>query len=249
MAHILQKIDCLFVVLSNAAMLKEALFQRLTERRMWHRTFLEPLSQQPSTNPLFTIIMERLQMPSVFPMRYGEPRFSPRIRYMKVRVGMWIWIAGCLSLLSATCSAQSICPWLNVATASGVLGGAATVEVNATDISHGSCVFQLQDVAKKGTLRISVVEANDPESAGNATKPAKISCASSGMPLKGVGNEAVLCPIDRGESRGEQVVGRVRDRMFTVVISDGSGKGLEAKSDPLAEKAESVAKAVAGALF
>jgi hypothetical protein len=62
MAHILQEIDLPFVALSDAAMLKEIIFQRLTERRMWCRTFSELLSQQPSTDPLFTIIiMERLQ--------------------------------------------------------------------------------------------------------------------------------------------------------------------------------------------
>jgi hypothetical protein len=168
---------------------------------------------------------------------------------MKVRVGIWIWIAGCLSVLSATCSAQSICPWLNVATASGVLGGAATVEVNATGISNGTCVFRLQDGAKKDTLRISVIEANNPESADKEIKPSKTSCSSSGTPLKGVGNEAVLCAIDTEGSRGEQVVGRVRDRTFTVVISAGPEKDPDAKPDPLAEKAEAIAKAVAGALF
>jgi hypothetical protein len=166
---------------------------------------------------------------------------------MKVRVGIWIWIAGCLLLLSATCSAQSICPWLNVATASGVLGGAATAEVNAAGIGNGTCVFRLQDGANKDTLRISVVEANSPESAG--IKPSKNSCTSSGTPLKGVGNEAVLCAIDAEGVRGEQVVGRVRDRTFTVVISTSSGQGSETKPDPLAERAEAIAKAVAGALF
>jgi hypothetical protein len=163
---------------------------------------------------------------------------------MKPKVGIWIRIAVvALSLLSATCYAQSICPWLNIATASGVLGRPANVEVNNT----GICVFRLQNGAGNEVLRISVIETNNPESPGKEMAPHKISCTSYETQLKAVGNEAVLCAIDTESSRGEQVAGRVRNRIFTVAIS--TGRASEVTRDFLAEKAEEIAKQVAGALF
>jgi hypothetical protein len=163
---------------------------------------------------------------------------------MKPKVGIWIRITvAALSLLSAPCRAQSICPWLNAATASGVLGGPATVEVNNT----GTCIFRLQNGAGNEVLRISVIETNNPESLGKEMAPHKISCTSSETLLKAIGNEAVLCALDTESSRGEQVVGRVRNRIFTVAIS--TGRLSEVTRDFLAEKAEEIAKQVAGALF
>lgn len=167
---------------------------------------------------------------------------------MKIEAGIWIRIAAAsLSLLSVTCSAQSICPWLNAATASGVLGGAATMEVNTTGSNTWSCLFRLQNGAKNDALRISVIEVNNPESVSKEMAPHRISCTSSETQLKAVGNEAVLCASDTEGSRGEQVVGRVRNRIFTVAIS--TGKDSEATRDLLAEKVEGIAKQVAGSLF
>jgi hypothetical protein len=163
---------------------------------------------------------------------------------MKLIVGIWIRITVVgLSLLSTACRAQSICPWLNAATASGVLGGAATIEVNNT----GVCLFRLQNGAGEDVLHISVIEANSPESPGKEIASHKISCTSPETQLKAVGNEAVLCASDSESSRGEQVVGRVRNRIFTVAIS--TGRASEVTRDLLAEKAEEIAKQVAGALF
>jgi hypothetical protein len=163
---------------------------------------------------------------------------------MKPKVAILIRITVvALSLLSATCYAQSICPWLNLATASGVLGGPAYVEVNNT----GICIFRLQNGAGNDVLRISVIEANNPESPGQEMVPHKIICTSSETQLKAIGNEAVLCALDTESSRGEQVVGRVRNRIFTVAIS--TGRLSEVTRDFLAEKAEEIAKQVAGSLF
>jgi hypothetical protein len=167
---------------------------------------------------------------------------------MKIEAGIWTWIAAAgLSLFSVTCSAQSICPWLNAATASGVLGGTATVEVSNTGGNTRVCRFRLQNEAKNDALRISVIEGDNPESAVKEMTPDNISCTSSETQLKAVGNEAVLCAGDTGISRGEQVVGRVRNRIFTVAIS--TGKDSEATRDLLGEKVEEIARQVAGALF
>lgn len=170
---------------------------------------------------------------------------------MKINVAVCIWIAvgGFLSMLAVPCHAQSICPWLNTATASGVLGGAARVEVRNPGTGTASCVFQLQNGAPTDTLRIAVIRTEQPENAGKAIKSYEVSCTSSGTPLKGVGNEALLCVSNTKTSRGELVVGRVRDNIFTVAISVGSGDDSASTQNALAEKAESIAKQVAGSLF
>jgi hypothetical protein len=167
---------------------------------------------------------------------------------MKIKTGMWIRIGvASLSLISVTGSAQSICPWLNAATASGALGGMATTEVNNTGGSIGVCLFRLQSGIRNDALRISVIETTTPESSVKEMTSHKINCTSSETALKAVGNEAVLCASNTENSRGVQVVGRVRNRIFTIAIS--TGKDSEATQDPLAEKVEEIAKQVAGALF
>jgi hypothetical protein len=173
-----------------------------------------------------------------------------RIRNMRTAGGRWIWIAAsAFSFLSVPCSAQSTCPWLNAATASGVLGGSATTEVNNTGVSTGVCIFRFQDEAQNNTLRISVIKAERPENAGKEMMPYESKCTASGMPLKGVGNEAILCASDTAKWSGELVVGRVRDNIFTVAINAGSGDNPAATKDDLVDRAQEIAKQVAGILF
>jgi len=169
---------------------------------------------------------------------------------MKLRSGRWAGIAaGVFSLLAMTCSAQNTCPWLNAATASGVLGGSASTEVSNTGVSAGVCVFRLQNGVASDSLRIVVAKANKPENAGKEMLPYESKCSSSGVPLKGVGNEAVLCVCDTDNLKGELVVGRVRDNIFSVAIYSSTGDDPAATKDALADKAEEIAKQVAGILF
>jgi hypothetical protein len=169
---------------------------------------------------------------------------------MRTAGGRWLWIvAGAFSLMSVPCSAQSTCPWINAATASGVLGGSSTMEVNNTGASTGVCVFRFQDQAQNNTLRISVIKAERPENAGKEMMPFESKCTASGLPLKGVGNEAILCASDTAKWNGELVVGRVRDNIFTVVINDATGDNPAATKDDLEDKAQEIAKMVAGILF
>ncbi len=169
---------------------------------------------------------------------------------MRTVGGKWIWIAaGTFSLLSGPCKAQNPCQWLNAATASGVLGGSATMEVNNTGVGSGVCVFRFQDETQNNTLRISVIKAERPENAGKEMMPYESKCTASGLPVKGVGNEAIMCASDSAKSNGELVVGRVRDNIFTVVINAGAGDNPAAAKDDLEDKAQEIAKQVAGILF
>lgn len=169
---------------------------------------------------------------------------------MKARSGRRMWIAaGVFSLLAINCNAQSPCPWLNAATASGVLGGSASTEVNNTGANTGVCVFRFQDGTQTNTLRISVIKADKPENAGKEMLPYESKCTTPGQPQKGVGNEAILCASDTDKSIGELVVGRVRDNIFTVAIYAGAGNQPATAKDALAENAGEIAKQVAGILF
>ncbi|MBW4039559.1 MAG: hypothetical protein HIU91_11925 [Acidobacteria bacterium] len=167
----------------------------------------------------------------------------------KVKIGIWIIVVAGFSLLSGTCGAQSTCPWLNAATASGVLAGPATVEVNNTGAGTGSCVFRLLNGASDDTLRIAVTKADHAEDPGGDMKPYESGCTSPKASLRAIGNEAVLCASNKGLARSELVVGRVRANIFTVDINTGTGNGSQATRDVLAAKVEEIARQVAGALF
>lgn len=139
-----------------------------------------------------------------------------------------------LALLGASaihmCFGQSACPWLNAATASGVLEGAATVRA-ASD----SCHF----VAKTGQLQIQVKSTQDAEREIAALAKR---CKRDAAPLKAIGNAAFAC-LHRDR---EVVVGRVRQQVFTITLVM---KGADADKDALVEKARLVAEEVSGALF
>jgi hypothetical protein len=123
------------------------------------------------------------------------------------------------------------------------------MEVSNTGTGTGVCVFRFKDEAQNNTLRIVVIKADRPENAGKEMVPYESKCTASGLPLKGVGNEAILCINDSNKSSGELVVGRVRDNIFTVAISADSGDNPAATKDDLEDKAQEIAKQVAGILF
>ncbi|HLY15978.1 MAG TPA: hypothetical protein VKR61_02080 [Bryobacteraceae bacterium] len=130
--------------------------------------------------------------------------------------------------LPALAAAEDRCPWLNRATAGGVLGGAVRMTVTPT-----SCQF----VHEGSELLIEVQPASQPHAA----------CESDSEALKAIGNEAVACAY-RGKPGwvAEQVVGRVRDQTFLVRISRHDP---QAPAKVLREKACDMAEQVAGSLF
>lgn len=134
--------------------------------------------------------------------------------------------------LPAVAGAEDRCPWLNAATAAGVLGGA----VHAT-VTSGDCEFLRQYSGHEAVLRIE---------AGPASAP-HAQCGSGGVALKGIGNEAAACPYQGKQGWiAEQVVGRVRDQSFLVRMGSDDPS---ADAKVLREKARGVAEQVAGFLF
>jgi hypothetical protein len=114
------------------------------------------------------------------------------------------------------------CPWLNNATAAGILGDLTTA--NACDFT-----------SQNGSLHI----ATEPLTSDFANYIAA-HCKSEPIKLKAIGTEAVSC--SNGPST-ERIVGRVRNQGFIVLLT------TTGTPDERREKARKVAGQVAGALF
>lgn len=145
----------------------------------------------------------------------------------------------CLPLVG---QAAEPCPWLNAATAGGVLGGPIT-RATTTRAAAGddrSCEFIRQDGSLLFELRIEV-ETISPAAKDFESYAAR--CHSAAVPLKAIGNEALACsdgPL------AEQVLGRVRDRVFLIRIGTND---RSIQPTTLRDKARKLAEQVAGILF
>jgi hypothetical protein len=95
-------------------------------------------------------------------------------------------------------------------------------------------------VGAGSVLRIAVETMETPR---NEFTAHAADCGSDPAPLKAIGNEAVVCNPDK---RSAQVVGRVRNRIFTILVSTTNPSFTQAV---LREKARDVAEHVAGNLF
>ena len=152
-----------------------------------------------------------------------------------------------LLFLTASCGAQAHCAWLNDATASGFLNGPVTLDLETAPDDQSICTFTNLKTAKDySTLRIMVQPLKD---VNNAVASHKSLCTSAPVALRAIGNEAISCSADVGYSRGEQVIGRVRDRLFIVTVSSTIAKDPSATRPMLQEKAKTISEQIAGALF
>jgi hypothetical protein len=131
-----------------------------------------------------------------------------------------------------------ICPWLNAATAGGVLGSAVTLTVAHENANRDdmACSF----LGAGSALRIAVETMETPR---NEFTSHAAECGSDPAPLRAIGNEAVVCSPDK---RSAQVIGRLRNRIFTILVSATNAALTQAE---LREKARDVAEHVAGNLF
>lgn len=164
--------------------------------------------------------------------------------------GSRLWrcgLAGVALLAPAISLAAEICPWLNAATAGGVIGEPVTATVTHENANRDDAVCQfIREQGKVSSeLRIGVQTMDTPR---NEFAPHAAQCGSNVTPLKAIGNEAVVCNPneDKSEKRSAQVVGRVRNRIFFILVrTTDSSTTLSS----LREKARDVAEQVAGNLF
>lgn len=169
--------------------------------------------------------------------RFAESRVAPCV------------LAGAVLFLAAQARASNSCPWLNGATASGLLGGAAN-GIYADETGHPkACTFTERSGKLVRTLQVSVESASDPHSRLLSMVSAR--CGSKAqLPLKGIGNEAVSCAFDSHTvKRGWHVLGRVRDQIFLITLGSSIKNDPVLTPDMLEKKIETAAAQVSGSLF
>lgn len=144
--------------------------------------------------------------------------------------------------------AKNNCPWLNEATASGLLGGDATGDfTEATTGQPSVCTFTQQADGVTRTLRLTVEVATDPQARLTAVVQ---SCGADAAPLKAIGNSATVCSADeRKGPLGERVVGRVRDQVFTITLKTTLKGDPTMTRDMLKAHIYTAAEQIAGNLF
>lgn len=167
----------------------------------------------------------------------------------KIRHSIAIAAAVIAVALVPACHAQDACPWVNTATASGALGGPAAAKVLRKDGKVDECVFQLQKESQISSLRIWVEAAADEQQAAQQFSAQERRCAAPAMPLKGIGNQAVLCDAGTRKSSAERVIGQVRNQVFVVTIDHGARLDPSPVNNAIAEKAQEIAGEVADTLF
>ncbi|MBS1805839.1 MAG: hypothetical protein JST28_21060 [Acidobacteria bacterium] len=153
-----------------------------------------------------------------------------------------------LGLSSLSARADNACPWMNEASASGLLGGEAVGSYQAAPQTGGAatCTFTQRDDKVTRTLVIQVTTTPD---AAEHLRTARKICTSDPLPLQAIGNEATECAANvRGQS-GEQVLGRVRDQLFMIRISSSRKDDPVLTRSALKTMVSSAAELVAGNLF
>jgi hypothetical protein len=162
-----------------------------------------------------------------------------------------LWLAMLTVTMAATvfhpavCRAQTRCPWLNAATAEGLLGTKVQMNI-APPTAQGdtTCEFSNEQNPTGSILRI-VVHTMDAPSKEFASYVAQ--CNGTTVPLKAIGNEAVQCVLKDSSTTGEeQIIARVRERAFIFTVR--RNPPMPSKSG-LREDTRNIAEQIAGSLF
>jgi hypothetical protein len=161
------------------------------------------------------------------------------------------WVGPALILLFAPAVARAAnrCPWMNEATASGLLAGdAAGTYSSSTANQSAVCTFTHSEGEVTRELRITVDLAKDDPHA--RLMKSEAACGPSPLPLKAIGNEAVACLMDEAiEGRGAHAAGRVRDQVFEILITTTRKDDPVLTRDALRIRINTAAEQVSGNLF
>jgi hypothetical protein len=157
------------------------------------------------------------------------------------------------SLLWVLCAAPQAqgannCPWLNEATASGLLGGDAVGMFTAANGRQPAvCTFTEQTEQGQRILRVTVEVAASPQA---RLADEERACGTNRSPLHAIGNEAIFCEEKgRRERLSDRAVGRVRDQIFTITIGTSVKDDKVLTRDVLSAKIYTASEEVAGSLF
>jgi hypothetical protein len=154
---------------------------------------------------------------------------------------------GLAMLLPTVCHGQTKCPWMNEATARGILGGPVALTVDVNDQGDGVCDFSRQHGAAIRHLHISVFSMTDI----SKEFPSYLAqCPPKSSALRAIGNEAVFCTTQGSAvPHAEKVVGRVRTQAFVVDVSSTVQDDPSMPQEMRRDKANLAAELVAGILF
>jgi hypothetical protein len=157
------------------------------------------------------------------------------------------FVLAVIVLAPGACFGQAKCPWIQEATARGILGGAVTTNATIKDNGDGACEFTRQQGDVQHQLSVMVITMTDiPKQYSRFTAQ----CESKGVPLKAIGNEAVECSIQTQTNLyAAKVVGRVRDRAFVVTVASSVEDHPSMNQATRREKVHLAAEQVAGILF
>lgn len=161
----------------------------------------------------------------------------------------WIALGGVLVLAPAAVFAANNCPWMNEATASGLLGGDSVGAYTAGASDRPAvCTFTQSAADVTRTLKITIeIAREDPHA---RLVKSETACGSSPFPLKAIGNEAVACAIEeQPKIRGARSVGRVRDQIFEILITTSRLDDPILTRDALRIRINTAAEQVSGNLF
>ena len=161
------------------------------------------------------------------------------------------WIGSGFILLGAptTTFAANNCPWMNEATASGLVGGNAVGAYTASTANQPAvCTFTQSEADLTRLLRIVVDVAKDDPHAH--LMKSEMACGPNPVSLTAIGNEAIACPTDEGtEGHGARAVGRVRDQVFEILITTTRKDDPILTRDALRIRINTAAEQVSGNLF
>lgn len=144
--------------------------------------------------------------------------------------------------------AANTCPWMNEATASGLLGAEATGSFTAAAAQQpASCVFTENSPGITRTLTITM-EINQDWS--GRMRDLLRECHDAPDAMRAIGNEAQTCVVMRPRgAHAELVVGRVRDQVFSIAIGTTVKNDPVLRPDELQNRIAVAAEQVAGNLF
>jgi hypothetical protein len=157
-------------------------------------------------------------------------------------------VALCFLGFARAAGAANDCPWVNEATVSGLLGGQSVGTFSPGQTGQpATCRFVYKTSVGTRTLTVDVERTQDAHA--RVIGIAK-DCAQQSEFLPAAGNEASMCVTEHSKDRVTgRVVGRVRDQVFTIMIST-SGKGDAALSmGDLRSRISTATEQVTGNLF
>ena len=154
------------------------------------------------------------------------------------------WTAG---MAMPACAANA-CPWMNAATASGLLGADAMGNyAAATAAEPANCVFVESGPGVTRTLTITA----EPSTYGVGRIHELLrECHGEPSALPAIGNQAEECEVLQPHRlRGKLAVGRVRSQMFSIAIKTTMKNDPVLTPEELENRIATAAEQVAGNLF